>query len=71
VVIWVSLVMMTVGVSRPRPVMTSYPDGARVAGEPDGGGFVHAGLVVAARPVQGDLLEVFAGQGVDVFHQGG
>src|ERR1039457_691144 len=46
-------------------------DGAGVFGEFHGRVFVHPGLVVAAGPVQGDLLEVGAGEGADLPHQGG
>src|ERR1039457_4691347 len=46
-------------------------DGAGIAGELHAGGLADSGLVVAAGPVQGDLLEVLAGKGADLADEAG
>jgi hypothetical protein len=46
-------------------------NGAGVGGQSDGSGLRDLGPVMRAGPVQGDVLVVGAGQGVDVPDQGG
>jgi hypothetical protein len=71
VVIWWSLVMMTGGLIAAQAGDDELADGAGVAGELHAGGFGDLGLGVPAGPADGDLLEVLAGQGVDVADEAG
>ena len=65
----VSLVMMTVGASRPSD--DQLADGAGVVRQGRGRRFVHPGPVVSAGPVQGDGFVVGRGEVVDVADQRG